>query len=63
MNINKHIVETKNKLLQIINESNLPLAVFDLIVSDLHKAIVSQLQIELNKEDAPDENTDKSKEA
>ena len=61
MNINKHIIETKSKLLQIVNESSLPLAVLDLIISDLHKAIVYQLQLELSKEDIPDE-TQESKE-
>ena len=63
MNINKHIVEIKGNMLRVINEAKLPIAILELLIADIHNAIISQLQVELQKEDAPDENTDKSKEA
>lgn len=50
MNINKHIIDTKTEILKVINQANLPIAVIELIVSDILNQVRIQLSLSLQVE-------------
>ena len=50
MNINLQIDDLRNNLVDIINESNLPIAIIELIVKDLYIKVQNQYIATINSE-------------
>jgi hypothetical protein len=48
--MNKRILETKQALVNVLNQAGLPIAVLDLILSDIRSGIQPQLISEVRKE-------------
>ena len=44
------VLQTKEKLIQLINESNLPIVVVDLIILELQNVIRMQMAAQIEKE-------------
>lgn len=45
--MNLTILETKTKIIKVLNESRLPLAVMDLILGEIKTGIINQLSLEI----------------
>ncbi len=50
MNANTQIIETKTKLLEVINGCNLPIVVVDLLLSELQSLVRAQVAPVLERE-------------
>ncbi len=50
MNINKLIVSTKSDVIKVLNDSKLPLAILELILTDIHHNVTNELGLQLMKE-------------